>query len=61
MPKESGEVRGAFIVRACNTHAQLVAALENVLCACDCKGVKLSDYLRDQARAALAAAKEVQS
>ena len=51
--------RGAVaIVRACNSNAQLVEALENVLCACDCKGVKLSDYLRNQARAALAAAKD---
>lgn len=28
MPKESGAVRAAFIVRACNSHAQLVAALK---------------------------------
>ena len=46
----------AFIVRAVNSHAQLVAALDDLLSTCEASGIR-ADLLAT-ARAALQAAKE---
>ena len=58
-PREIAEANAAFIVRACNSHAALVAALEQVcFVLTDEYGANATWPCIDQARAALAAAKE---
>ena len=53
MPKESGCVRAAFIVRACNSHAALVAALTDATDMLRLMGIDMHGH--DMTRSMLAA------
>ena len=55
------EANAAFIIRCCNSHADLVAALESLVTAWDAfqdRGVAMTRKQFNDARAALAKAKE---